>query len=94
MRSVQSETHRRQRAVDLCSAMEGIPSVVPLGPCVPSLWPCWATEEATSLFDAAGNRLPICWGLTHPAASPRLLCLALLGPVVSGYVVSTHAPSP
>lgn len=51
--------------------------MVPLGPCVPSPWPCWATEEVTSLFD--WGRGPHLLGVTRTAASLRLLCRAQLG---------------
>lgn len=57
--------------------MEGIPSAVPLGPCVPSLWPCWATEEATSLFDWGREQALHLLGSDPPRSLPRP---AVLGP--------------
>lgn len=55
------------------------------GPCVPSLWPCCATEEATSLSDQGRGQPPHLLGSDPPCSLPTP---AVQGsPVVSGYAM-------
>lgn len=57
------------------------------GPCVPSLWPCCATEEATSLSDQGRGQAPHLLGSDPP-------CILPTSAVQSPSVVSDHAMWP
>lgn len=55
-----------------------VPSVVPLGPVSPHCGLAAPQRKPPHCPTRAGDRLPTCWGLTHPASSPHLLCRAPL----------------